>query len=178
MKSFDITSITPTIEALSRFYQSFRINNNQSFNGLPCWDWQLSPNKGGYGRFQFNKMRIHAHRWAYLAFIGITDSDDVVDHLCRRRICVNPAHMEPIAFGDNIRRGESIPAQHARATECINGHSLAPENLINLTTSKSRRCKICHREKVKRARRKRAELKRQSVDPCAPLLANHLPLDE
>ena len=27
-----------------------------------------------------------------------------IDHLCNVRTCVNPAHMEPVTVGENLRR--------------------------------------------------------------------------
>jgi hypothetical protein len=32
------------------------------------------------------------------------DSNPDVDHLCRQRACVNPAHMEPVSPAENVRR--------------------------------------------------------------------------
>jgi hypothetical protein len=34
------------------------------------------------------------------------DPDLVSDHLCRRRPCVNPWHIEPVTVSENTRRGK------------------------------------------------------------------------
>ena len=66
-----------------------------------CWEWTGHVNNAGYGRVKND----YAHRLAYEMFVGpIPDGADL-DHLCRRRSCVNPAHLEPVTRSENVRRG-------------------------------------------------------------------------
>jgi HNH endonuclease len=49
------------------------------------------------------------------------------DHKCRVRCCVNPAHLEPISRGENVRRGIGLGSRW-RLTRCSRGHEFTPEN--------------------------------------------------
>lgn len=37
-----------------------------------------------------------------------------LDHVCRVRACVNPAHLEPVTHIENVRRGNMISIVRAR----------------------------------------------------------------
>ncbi len=68
----------------------------------PCWLWTGPLTKTGYAHFGVGGRTLAAHRYAYgLSAIpaGLT-----LDHLCRVRHCVNPAHLEPVTQGENSRR--------------------------------------------------------------------------
>src|SRR5438105_2573404 len=88
-----------------------------------CWLWTASTANGGYGAFVLNDVIVRAHRFAYELLVGPIPEGLQLDHLCRVRHCVNPAHLEPVTQQENIRRGE-----RATATHCPNGHEYTPEN--------------------------------------------------
>jgi len=113
-----------------------------------CWNWTAGKNHYGYGSFAVRRgeswFRAQAHRVAYEDLIGPIPTGLTIDHLCRNRACVNPAHMEPVTKGENVLRGTSTAAQHARQTHCKRGH---PFEAPHLYLWRGRRyCRTCQRD--------------------------------
>ena len=105
-----------------------------------CWLWTASRSTGSYGRFT-NGGHVYAHRFVYELLIGPIPDGLTLDHLCRVRHCVNPAHLEPVTIRENILRGETRAAANVAKTHCLRGHLLAG---ANLTKAKGRRsCRTC-----------------------------------
>lgn len=74
----------------------------------PCWIWTgyIDP-KTGYGQFgSKGKGTNLPHRIAYQYLVGPIGKGLHLDHLCRVRACVRPAHLEPVTPQENIRRGD------------------------------------------------------------------------
>ncbi|MGA5820817.1 HNH endonuclease signature motif containing protein [Kitasatospora sp. NPDC094028] len=72
----------------------------------PCWVWTgCAHPKTGYGVFGGKGTQI-AHRIAYQYKVGPIPKGLHLDHLCRRRLCVRPEHLEPVTPRENIRRGD------------------------------------------------------------------------
>jgi hypothetical protein len=96
-----------------------------------CWLWTGCTSKG-YGAISVNGVTIGAHRVS-LELAGIklpaTRYEAVVDHTCRNRACVNPAHMRFVLQAVNsIENSESPFARNKRKTHCKYGHEFTPEN--------------------------------------------------
>lgn len=71
----------------------------------PCWVWQLSASKLGYGEARDGKKIRRAHVVYYERVHGPVPDGLELDHLCSVRSCVNPAHLEPVTHTENVRRG-------------------------------------------------------------------------
>lgn len=115
------------------------------------WIWIGAQDSMGYGRFAWTATRgnvkiISAARAALrLAGIPITD-DQEPDHLCKRRLCVNPECLEAVSERVNILRSDNPTALLARQTHCKYGHQFTPENTYH--HSGRRVCRACNQRRV------------------------------
>ena len=118
-----------------------------------CWLW-LGATDEGYGRFSISpSVRVRSHRFAYERLVGPIPDGLVLDHLCRRRVCANPAHLEPVTHRENILRGTGMAARHVVKTHCANGHAFTPENTIRYGPEQRwRDCRICRAARDERRR--------------------------
>lgn len=147
-----------------------------------CWEWVGCRIWNGYGRVRNGKRPVLAHRRIYRLLVGPIPRGKVLDHSCRNRPCVNPAHLRPMTGKENVLLGQGPTAINARKTHCIRGHEIPAERgqcracqklensglpcgrkprtnckeghlLVQMNGYKY--CRICHAE---RERRLRAEL--------------------
>jgi len=127
-----------------------------------CWLWTGSDSGNGYGRVTHpqTKRTVAAHRLVYEAMRGPIPDGLQLDHLCRVRACVNPAHLEPVTQRVNLLRGETIVAACATATHCPSGHPYSGDNLAILPNGE-RRCRECHRVREARVRAADPEASRE-----------------
>ncbi|MFG2773743.1 HNH endonuclease signature motif containing protein [Streptomyces sp. NPDC048350] len=109
---------------------------------LGCWDWTAHVKPNGYGQFKIAGRPQYAHRVAYELTRGRIPRGLVIDHLCRRRHCVNPDHLEVVSHRTNIRRGISPAARRARQTHCTRGHRFNRANTY-LAPNGTRHCRPC-----------------------------------
>jgi hypothetical protein len=121
--------------------------------GDGCWSWEGGHFKTtGYALFNVRmddgKWRpTVAHRVSHLVFKGPIPDGYEIDHLCRNRPCINPAHLEAVTHRENGLRGESVMAKQALQTHCIHGHEFTPENTYVRTKKHKRECRQCMRER-------------------------------
>ena len=119
-----------------------------------CWRWQGNLSADGYGNISIGWISRGAHKVAWEFAVGIPVPPTMtVDHLCRVRSCVNPAHLEVVTFAENVLRGISPSAQNKRKTHCYKGHEFTPENTRQ---SKNRNERVCRSCSILREERRRS----------------------
>ena len=111
-----------------------------------CWIWTASLDGNGYGQITVAGKSTKAHRFVYERERGPIPAGLTLDHLCRNRWCVNPAHLEPVSGRVNILRGLGMGARNARKTHCPKGHPFNGNNLFILKNGKGRWCRQCQRD--------------------------------
>jgi hypothetical protein len=129
----------------------------------PCWIWRGKQKDTGYATMTVptdgpRGRPVRAHRAFYERHVGPVPEGHDLDHLCRVRNCVNPAHLEPVTRRENLRRGTGFIAVHARKTHCPRGHEY--DAVDNRGQRFCRQCaRVLGRERNRRydARRKAQE---------------------
>lgn len=121
-----------------------------------CWMWTSGLDDDGYGFFSIGSLRtkkrtVRAHRWAYEFCNGPIPEKQVIDHLCRNRACVNPAHLRPVTSRQNaLENSIGVAAANAQKIHC----SRCGRELKDLNSYGRRICRYCIN---KRARHKWSE---------------------
>lgn len=120
-----------------------------------CWIWRGSVNQLGYGLFYYRGRQHGAHRIAWELATGQSIPDGYeVDHTCRVRDCVRPAHLEAVSKPENI----------ARRLEVVHCHPLEDGD-IYVSPQGRRHCRRCINRNVKAfyAREKNNRARRSTV---------------
>ena len=108
-----------------------------------CWEWPKSCGSHGYGQVGWGgkdaRRLVLAHRMSYLIFLGPIPEGMTVDHLCRNRRCINPAHLRLLTNLENARAN----GMSAR-THCPHGHPYNEENTY-FDPKGHRYCRECSR---------------------------------
>lgn len=113
-----------------------------------CWEWTGAKRPTGYGNFYYGGRVMGAYRASYLINVGEIPDGFEVDHLCRNRGCVNPAHLEAVDKKTNMHRSDSFSGVNARKTHCLNGHEFSQEN-TRIKSGSKRSCRTCERERLR-----------------------------
>lgn len=102
----------PVEEWASRFWDKVDKDGHDG-----CWLWTDATSWNGYGRFYTGSRVMSAHRLSYELAVGPIPDGLQIDHLCRVRACVNPAHLEPVTLAENIRRGAAARSGDAQGDQ-------------------------------------------------------------
>ena len=111
-----------------------------------CWRWTGARDYKGYGRVSWESRNTQAHRVAYMLSKGPIPTGLQIDHLCRTRDCINPAHLEAVTGKTNKQRG--ITKNELKEC-CPRGHR------YDTAYSTGRRgCRECNAAAAQRSRRR------------------------
>jgi hypothetical protein len=111
-----------------------------------CWLWTAGKFASGYGQFRNGKRKVKAHRYSYETLIGPVPDGLCLDHLCRVKACVNPAHLEAVTQVENIRRTPRVNKFNTPATHCPSGHEWNAAN-TRIEQGRYKRCIVCDRDR-------------------------------
>lgn len=119
-----------------------------------CWLWAAAKFLSGYGCIRVEGKTLGAHRYTYENLVGLVPADKELDHLCRVRHCINPAHLEPVTKQENISRGE-VGSNSAEKTHCPAGHELAGDNIYKYRGKRG--CRECRRASQRAWKKRRKD---------------------
>ena len=103
-----------------------------------CWLWHGARGKEGYGLISRSSRKV-AHRVVWEQEFGPVPDGQVLDHVCRRRHCVNPMHLDPVTQSTNERRKSW--RTRTRRVQCRFGHDLRKHG--RLTPEGGKVCREC-----------------------------------
>lgn len=112
-----------------------------------CWLIEQGLSRNGYTQVSVGSdQKLVGHRVSYEFFIGEIPAELEIDHLCLRRNCVNPWHMDPVTHAENMRRQHEqlwVGREH-----CAREHVLAEVGVITRQQGgwTVRICAGCYRE--------------------------------
>ena len=113
-----------------------------------CWLWTGGKNQKGYALFwnSGDGRRESAHRVAYRMWVGEIPAGLELDHLCRTRHCVNPAHLEAVTHRENVLRApDHVGKREAAKTHCPHNHPLDGKRFDRRKNAMRRYCMTCER---------------------------------
>lgn len=148
--SSHIKKMTPE----ERFWKKVNMSAN-------CWDWVGTINKDGYGygipTALFKKFNTdRAHRVAWMLYGFHIPHGMFIDHICRNRKCVKPAHLRVVTPRENaLENNNCAGALNKNKNSCVRGHMFSGKNLyVRTVGGKTRRyCKECRETYALRKRK-------------------------
>jgi HNH endonuclease len=75
-----------------------------------CLVWAKSLRENGYGQVRIQGRNRTAHRVAYELAIGPIPTGLLIDHACRNRACINPAHLRLATKKQNAENRDDRPS--------------------------------------------------------------------
>ena len=126
---------------IERFFDYFDMGESTD-----CWEWlgiRWGKNNE-YGCYRKRPLTVNAHRVSYLIFVEDLKPGMVIDHMCRNKLCVNPAHLRQVTpLINTVENSDNFIAINVQKTHCVHGHEFTPENTRIYKTH--RYCKTCNR---------------------------------
>ena len=141
----------PKRTILERFWRMVTPEPNSG-----CWLWLGAGSEDGYGHFHMQDLNlVMAHRAAWMLLVGPIPDGLQLDHLCRVRCCVNPAHLEPVTPKVNLERAWWPKGRGGseKWETCLRGHPLS--GIRRAKGSQRRACRECARRLMREYRERK-----------------------
>lgn len=106
-----------------------------------CWIWTGTIGNNGRGIVWRGKTPIAAYRVVYEQEVGDVPDGLVLDHACRRPLCVAPHHLEPVTKVENERRKRL--GYRVKRTTCKAGHDMRVNRIM--TEQGGAVCRACNK---------------------------------
>lgn len=74
-----------------------------------CLIWRKSCRANGYGQVKTGGRNRTTHTVAYELAVGPIPAGEEVDHRCRRRACIEPAHLRLATRKQNAENRDNLP---------------------------------------------------------------------
>lgn len=118
-------------------------NNVTTAGPDDCWIWRRAL-KEGYGQYWNGHKNVKAHRHSVLLDGRDIPAGMVVDHTCRTRSCVNPAHLRVVDRRTNVHENsDALAHKNSLKKHCLRGHPLSGANLYTRKNGKRECLKCC-----------------------------------
>lgn len=139
LKAKETGILSCNLEKVSEFTRRISIDEESG-----CWNWTGSISNG-YGRFRINPRTVSTHRVMYELCHGFSENfaNNVLDHLCENKRCVNLEHLKLCSNTENVMRADGFCAVNARKTHCPQGHEFTTDNIW--VTWSGKQCLKCKR---------------------------------
>jgi len=112
-----------------------------------CWLWFGCKAYNGYGWIGVsNDKHIHVHRLFYTSYIGPIPKGLEIDHICRRRNCVNPDHLRAVTHAENMKNLKLL---------CAHGHEYSYTKKTE--RAYERICRTCNNRRQRQYKRRQHE---------------------
>ncbi len=119
---------TLTADQKERFWKHVDVRGSEQ-----CWLWKgatslsSDTNDKRYGLWRLTErpvVAVRPHRVAFTLLVGPIPEGYTIDHVlakgCTSTLCCNPAHLEAVTIGENVRR------YYRAMTKCKRGHDRTP----------------------------------------------------
>lgn len=124
-----------------------------------CWLWpeHLLTDRGYPNNIMLRMRMWRPPRLAYVVRYGAIPEGLELDHLCRVRRCYNPAHLEAVTHQVNVDRSDhwNQGSINRSKTQCPQGHLYSEDNIKWKKGGRSRDCRKCANESLRRYRERK-----------------------
>ena len=154
-------------DVLKRFWAKTRVDPDLTFEGTACIIWTdavadrraASPLGRFYARTEDGERQWWtAHHFIYVATHGEISRGLVVVRRCRRSLCVNPRHAQPMTRCESRRQ---VEVHRVHSLTCPQGHLWTRDNMQFFNHARDgndlRRCAQCNRDNAARNRQKKIQ---------------------